>query len=214
MCYVGPTVEDQLSGELPSGLEGDKGCTMWKWTSEEESKPEPPRRTPGTPSAAPPVPGVPSREPVRVVLTPQSAESFRPDVTHIGKLIAIKGELSGSESVYLDCELEGSVELLDNSLTIGPEGRIRAGVRARSIVVEGRVDGNLYGSERVELKKSAILAGDIHTQRIAIEEGACLKGNIHSGEDITSPQTKKKEDDTATVESSDLASRTQRGDST
>lgn len=160
------------------------------------------------------MPSVPPREPVAAVRTPQSVENFDRDVTHVGKSIMIKGELSGSESVYLDCELEGSVELLDNNLTIGPEGRIRASVRARSIVVEGRVDGNLYGSEHVELKKSAILAGDIYTPRIAIEEGACLKGNIDSGEDITSPQTKKKEDDSATAESSDLASCSQRGDST
>src|SRR5260370_23653958 len=116
MCYVGPPVEDQLSGELPSGLESDRGRNMWKWTSE-ESKPGTPSRTPGTPSA-PPVFSVPSREPVGVVLTPQSAESFRPDMAHIGESIAIKGELSGSEDVYLDGELEGRVELLDGSLRL------------------------------------------------------------------------------------------------
>lgn len=167
---------------------------MWKWTSKEESKPAPPGRTPGTPSAAPPVPSVPSQEPARVVLTPQSAESFRPDVAHIGKSIAIKGELSGSEDVYLDGELEGRVELLDGSLTVGPGGRIRGNLRALKILIRGRVDGNLYGRERVELKKSAILVGDICTPRIAIEDGAYLKGNVRNQEDIASPQTKKEGD--------------------
>jgi Polymer-forming cytoskeletal len=103
---------------------------MWKWTSKEESKPAPPGRTSGTPSGAPPVPSVPSREPARVVLTPQSAESLRPDVAHIGKSIAIKGELSGSEDVYLDGELKGRVELLDGSLTVGPHGHIRGDLQA------------------------------------------------------------------------------------
>lgn len=164
---------------------------MWKWTSKEESKPAPPSRTLGTPSAAPPPPSVPSRQPVHVVLTPPSAESFRPDVAHIGKSIAIKGELSGSEDVYLDGELEGRVELLDGSLIVGPDGRIRGNLHAPKILIRGRVDGNLYGRESVDLKKSAVLVGDIYTPRIAIEDGAYLKGNVRSQEDIASPQTRK-----------------------
>jgi len=162
---------------------------MWKWTNKEESKPAQPSRIAGTPSAAPLVPSDPSRE--HVVLTPQSAESFRPDVAQIGKSIAIKGELSGSEDVYLDGELEGRVELLDGSLTVGPDGRIRGNLLAPKILIRGRVDGNLYGRESVDLKKSAVLVGDIYTPRIAIEDGAYLKGNVRSQEDIASPQTKK-----------------------
>ncbi len=82
------------------------------------------------------------------------------------------------------------MELLDSSLTVGPDGRIRANLQARNIVVQGRVDGNLYGIERVELKKSAILAGDIYTRCIAIEDGAYLKGNVRIQKDIPSPQPK------------------------
>lgn len=186
---------------------------MWKWTSKEESKPATPGRAPRTPSAVPPVPSVPSREPVHVVLTPQSAEYFCPDVARIGESITIKGELSGSEDVYLDGELEGCVELLDGSLTVGPHGRIRANLQAPHILIRGRVDGNLYGSERVELKKSAILVGDIYTPRIAIEDGACLKGNVRSQEDIAGPQTKK-EDETAAAKNSALASSAPGKDST
>jgi cytoskeletal protein CcmA (bactofilin family) len=131
---------------------------------------------------------------VQTVLTLQVIESFCPDVTHIGKSILIKGELSGSESVYLNGELEGSVELRDGSLTVGPNGRIRANVEARNIVLHGPVDGNLYGSERVGLKKSAVLVGDINTPRITIEDGAYLKGNVQIQKDIPSPQTKKEDD--------------------
>ncbi len=105
-------------------------------------------------------------------------EGIRSDVAHIGKSVIVKGELSGSEDLFLDGEVEGSIELKGHSLIIGPHGRVRANVRARDIVVHGKVDGNLQGSERVELKKSAVLAGDILTQRIVIEDGAYFKGAV------------------------------------
>jgi cytoskeletal protein CcmA (bactofilin family) len=91
----------------------------------------------------------------------------------------------------LDGELEGSVELLDGGLTVGPDGRIRANVQARNIVVRGRVDGSLYGIERAELKKSATVVGDIYTPRIAIEDGAFLEGSVHVHKDTPRRQTKK-----------------------
>src|SRR5229473_249379 len=167
---------------------------MWKWTRKDENKPVPPSGTSGRPSAAPPAVSLPSQEPVQKILTPQAADGFHPDVTHIGKSIVIKGELSGSGNVYLDGELEGSVELLEANLTVGPDGRIRANVQARSIVVHGRMDGNLYGIKRVELKKSAVVVGDIYTPRIVIEDGVSLKGSVLVQKDIPRPQTKKKED--------------------
>jgi cytoskeletal protein CcmA (bactofilin family) len=103
----------------------------------------------------------------------------------------IKGDVSGSGIVCLDGELEGGVELLDGALTIGPEGRIRANLQAPSIVVQGRVDGNLYGLERTELKKSATVVGDIYTPRIAIEDGAFLEGNALVHTNTPRPQAKK-----------------------
>jgi len=105
-------------------------------------------------------------------------ENFRAEMAHIGKSVLIKGELSGSEDLYLDGEVEGSVELKQHSLTIGPHGQVRANIHAREVVVHGKVDGNVSGDERVELKKSAVLTGDIATQRIMIEDGAFFKGAI------------------------------------
>jgi len=105
-------------------------------------------------------------------------DNFRADVAHIGKSVIVKGELSGSEDLYLDGEVEGSIELRGHSLTIGPNGRVRANVNAKDVVVHGKVDGNVKGTERVELKKSAVLNGDISTQRIMIEDGAFFKGSI------------------------------------
>jgi cytoskeletal protein CcmA (bactofilin family) len=108
----------------------------------------------------------------------KSADSFRADVAHIGKSVLVKGELSGSEDLYLDGEVEGSIDLQEHSLTIGPHGRVRANVKARDVVVHGKVDGNVFGTDRVELKRSAVLVGDISTQRIVIEDGAFFKGAI------------------------------------
>jgi cytoskeletal protein CcmA (bactofilin family) len=166
---------------------------MWKWTRKDENKPEPPGVTSGRPSAAPPAVNLPSQQPLQKIPLPQSVDGSPPNVTHIGKSIVIKGELSGNENVYLDGELEGSIELLDGDLTVGPNGDIRANLRARNIAVEGRVNGNVHGIERVELKKSADLVGDICTQRIAIEDGAQLKGSVLVKTGIPSPEAKKGE---------------------
>ena len=109
---------------------------------------------------------------------PKATDNFRAEVAHIGKTVLVKGELSGTEDLYLDGEVEGSIELRDHSLVIGPNGRVRAHIHARDVVVHGKVDGNIKGTERVELKKSAVLSGDIFTQRIIIEDGAFFKGAI------------------------------------
>jgi cytoskeletal protein CcmA (bactofilin family) len=158
---------------------------MWKWTQKDEN-----RRVPmGSP--VPPVRVIPSEESLQAaVLGLQSVESSDLDVTRIGKSVVIKGDISGGGSLYLDGALEGNVEL-KGSLTVGPEGRVRAKMQARSIVVQGRVEGDLYGLERTELKKSATVVGDIYTPRIAIEDGMSLTGSVHVNNEIPRPQTKK-----------------------
>ena len=103
----------------------------------------------------------------------------------------IQGEVSGSENVYVAGEVQGSLELLKGNLTVGPEARIRANIQAPSIVVHGRVEGNLYGIKRVDLRRSAVLVGDIHTSRIVIEEGASLKGSVQVQKDVPILQTTK-----------------------
>jgi len=111
------------------------------------------------------------------VETPKPVNEFRSEVAHIGKSVVVKGELSGSEDLYLDGEVEGSVELKGHHLTVGPNGRVRAHTRAKDVVIHGKVDGNVQ-ADRVELKKSAIHMGNIVTQRVIIEEGAFFKGTI------------------------------------
>src|SRR6267154_3364442 len=133
----------------------------------------------------------PARESRPLEVT-KAGESFRHDVAaHIGKSVLVKGELSGSEDLYLDGEVEGSIDLQDHSLTIGPHSHVRANVKAREVVVHGKVDGNVEGTDRVELKRSSVLVGDISTQRIVIEDGAFFKGAIDIKKDGKSAKSEK-----------------------
>jgi cytoskeletal protein CcmA (bactofilin family) len=101
-----------------------------------------------------------------------------PEFAHIGRSVIIKGELSGSEDLYVDGQVEGTIELQGNILIIGPNGQVRANVNAKGVVVEGKLDGNIRATERAALKKSAIAVGDIVTQRVSIEDGAYFKGRV------------------------------------
>ncbi len=112
-----------------------------------------------------------------------STFSDRADVGHIGKSVVIRGELTGNEDLYLDGEIEGNIDLRDHKLVIGPNGKIKATITARDIVLHGRVEGNVSATERVELKKSCTLIGDVGTSRIVIEDGAFFKGAIDIKED-------------------------------
>ncbi len=107
-----------------------------------------------------------------------SAESSHAESSRIGESMMVKGEVSGSEDLYVDGEVEGSIALQSHSLIIGPSGRVRANVVAGEVAVHGKLDGNVLASERVELKQAAVLVGDIVTQRIVIEDGAYFKGSI------------------------------------
>jgi len=108
---------------------------------------------------------------------------------HIGKSVVIKGQLSGSEDLYVDGEVEGTVDLPGQVLTIGPSAKIRANVSARTVVIHGNVSGNVRGADKVELKSSAQLTGDIATKRIAIDDGAFFKGGVDIQKDAA-PEAK------------------------
>ncbi len=100
------------------------------------------------------------------------------EVALIGKSVVIKGELSGSEDLYIDGQVEGSIELQGNNLTIGSNGQVKANVNAKGVVVQGKLEGNIKAADRAELRKSAVIIGDIATQRLAIEDGAYFKGRV------------------------------------
>lgn len=100
------------------------------------------------------------------------------ELAHIGKTVSIRGDISGAEDIYVDGQIEGTIQLSGNSLTVGPNGRIHADISAKSVIVGGTVEGNLQVSERTEMRKTAVVTGDVQTRRIAIEEGAYFKGKL------------------------------------
>jgi cytoskeletal protein CcmA (bactofilin family) len=100
------------------------------------------------------------------------------DQATIGKSLVIKGEVTGSESLYIDGRVEGSINLSGNRVTVGRNGVVAANISAREIVVLGKVRGNLTASDRVDIRSDGSLTGDVVAARISIEDGAFFKGGI------------------------------------
>jgi len=144
---------------------------MWKPTTQ----------TPTTPSR----PGEPERPAMPTPMTSTPEPAARPvatasaaDQATIGKSLVIKGEVSGSESLYIDGRVEGSINLAGNRVTVGRNGVVSANINAREIVVLGKVRGNLTASDRVDIRSDGSLTGDVVAARISIEDGAFFKGGI------------------------------------
>lgn len=150
---------------------------MWK-ARPEDNRPALSPSQPASPAPTTPVAATTSSINLPPKETPKLAPEPRADVGHIGKSVVLRGELTGNEDLYLDGEVEGNINLRDHKLVIGPNGKIRATISARDVVVHGRVEGNVNSTERVELKRSCTLIGDVATQRIVIEDGAFFKGAI------------------------------------
>ena len=105
----------------------------------------------------------------------------------IGKAVKVVGQIYSKEDLFVDGEVEGTVEALDHKLTVGPHGNLRAGTKAREVAVLGSVQGNIDAVEKIEIRKDAKVVGDIKTARIIIEDGAYFKGAI----DIVKPEPAK-----------------------
>jgi cytoskeletal protein CcmA (bactofilin family) len=99
-------------------------------------------------------------------------------MVNIGKSVIIKGELSGSEDLTIEGQVEGKIELRQNVLTIGPNGKIKAQVFAKSIIVQGEVHGNVTATERVDIRDNGSVDGDLSAPRVAIADGAHFRGAI------------------------------------
>lgn len=100
------------------------------------------------------------------------------DQATIGRTLVIKGEISGSEALYVDGRIEGKITMPDSRVTIGRNGRVDASIKAREVVVMGKVQGNIECSDRVDIRAEGSVTGDISTVRISVEDGAALKGGI------------------------------------
>ena len=110
--------------------------------------------------------------------TPKVSGTNRGETARLGKSVVIKGDVSGSEELSVDGQVDGSINLEGNRLTIGPNGRVKANVVAKSVTIAGKLDGNIRATDRVDLRQKAVVLGDIATQRIAIEDGAYFKGGV------------------------------------
>jgi cytoskeletal protein CcmA (bactofilin family) len=142
------------------------------WKRDESVKPA------GQPAAPAVAPVAPSH--VASVPTPQPEirRQIERDVVNIGKSVVIKGELNGSEDLTIEGHVEGKIELKDHVLTIGPNGKIKAQVFAKAVIVLGEVLGNVTASEKVDIRDNGSVDGDIISPRVAIAEGAHFRGSV------------------------------------
>jgi cytoskeletal protein CcmA (bactofilin family) len=153
---------------------------MWNKKNEEETAPRAVSQPSGyaAPTAARPAP-------IPAITPEQHTAPYRGAV--IGPSMTVKGEVYSREELYVDGEIEGSIEM-HHRLTVGPNGKIRATVKAKEVVIEGSIHGNVTASEKIMIRVQGSLVGDVKTAGIAIDDGAYFKGSI----DITRPEIKPK----------------------
>ncbi len=148
---------------------------MWKPTNQPATPGRPAEPERPNQSMTPTAPVMSMSEPAAV---PRPVTTSTSDQATIGKSLVIKGEVTGSESLYIDGRVEGSINLAGNRVTIGRNGVVAANISAREIVVLGKVRGNLTASDRVDIRSDGSLTGDVVAARISIEDGAFFKGGI------------------------------------
>jgi cytoskeletal protein CcmA (bactofilin family) len=152
---------------------------VWNKRKEDEFSPR---------STAPPTSAELSREGIPMSTLPgRTAEPDARGGANIGKSVILKGQVFSREDLYVDGEVEGTLELLEHRITIGPHGKVQAGIKAREVVIVGTVHGNIEATEKIDIRKDAKLVGDIRTARIVIEDGAYFKGSI----DIQKPEVSR-----------------------
>jgi cytoskeletal protein CcmA (bactofilin family) len=142
------------------------------WKRDESVKPA----TPSVP--APAVPAAPPAASMPPAASERRTQQLQGEHVNIGKSVFIKGELSGSEDLTIEGNVEGKIELNENILTIGPNGKINAEVFAKAVIVLGVVVGNVTASEKVDIRDNGSVDGDITSPRVAIAEGAHFRGSV------------------------------------
>jgi cytoskeletal protein CcmA (bactofilin family) len=179
--YVRNFTRRVVSGADSSEVSERKYKQMWK-----PNQPGSPSPSSSTEPARPAVPSTPNSETMRPSGASPASQAIADQAT-IGKSLVVKGEVTGSESLYIDGKVEGAINLPGNRVTVGRNGQVSANISAREVVVLGKVRGNINASDRVDIRSEGSLTGDVIAQRISIEDGAFFKGGI----DIRKPgQTK------------------------
>jgi cytoskeletal protein CcmA (bactofilin family) len=155
----------------------EESVPMWNKRKEDEFTPR---------SATPPTSAELAREGIPTSTLP--ARSIEPEaprgVANIGKSVVLKGQVFSREDLYVDGEVDGTLELLEHRLTVGPHAKVSAAIKAREVVIMGSIRGNIEATDKIDIRKDAKLVGDIRTARIVIEDGAYFKGSI----DIQRPE--------------------------
>jgi len=162
------------------------------WKRDDAVKPTPPGGSSPSPAGTPSPQPMPSHN--TAPATERSSEGIRgmeKGPVNIGKSVIIKGELTGSEDLTIEGHVEGKIELRQNVLTIGPNGKIKAQVFAKSVIILGEVTGNVTATEKVDLRDNGSVDGDIAAPRVAIAEGAHFRGSIDMQRAGGKPQDSK-----------------------
>ena len=153
---------------------------MWNKRKEEKFAPK---------SAAPSTSAELAREGIPMPTLP--GRPIEPEVPRgvatIGKSVVLKGQIFSREDLYVDGEVDGTIELLEHRLTVGPHAKVGAAIKVREVVIMGAVRGNIEATDKIDIRKDAKLVGDIRTARIVIEDGAFFKGSI----DIQKPEVSR-----------------------
>ena len=137
-------------------------------------------KSPAPPAAPAPDANAPAApEPARFAPAPAAAAEISTPSSRITPGLSLKGEISGSEELWVGGSIEGTLRFSGARVTLGSSGTLRGDLEAREIVIEGRVDGNLRGAERVSIARTGEVKGDAAAPRVAIEEGAVFNGGIH-----------------------------------
>ncbi len=170
---------------------------MWKPNqpgSPTPATPEPAR--PATPASTFEATSAAAPRPTTPAGTGSAASPATGEQATIGKSLVVKGELTGSESLYIDGKVEGAINLPGNRVTVGRNGQVAANIVAREVVVLGKVRGNCQASDRVDIRSEGSLTGDVIAARISIEDGAFFKGGI----DIRKPGSADTKAPAATIQ--------------
>ena len=169
---------------------------MWKPTNQPMTPTRP--GEPERPAMPTPTSSAVSEAPT-VTRPVTSTTTTTADQATIGKSLVIKGEVTGSESLYIDGRVEGSINLSGNRVTVGRNGVVTADVNAREVVIMGKVQGNIICSDRLDIRSEGSVTGDVVVQRISVEDGAILKGSVQvqaAGEQKNKQNQQSRQSDT------------------
>ena len=158
---------------------------MWK---KDDSKPEGVSGNPATPAIS-------ATSSSTTIASTASQSGVLPTSSRaaacISQGIKIKGEVTGSEDLFVDGHVDGKLNLANGSLTIGPNGNVKADVHAREVIVRGKIEGKVSGRDRVQLWSTGQVTGEVQTERLAIEDGAVLRGKVEAGKPLNKTSESK-----------------------